>query len=168
MGGTGVHNPADVTGITASLATVLVNQAVIIAIVQDTNADLEIVDVNVDAIKAMTDAMAVLENAGGEITTDGFEQSVFFINIPAGVFKAINVEINFTNQTAAEAVTIRVYYRMLLGGGLVLQDTLPFAGVVSPEKVTIDLDPNRFGISVTMQRTAGNIKTYDWEAFYEV
>ena len=159
--GTGIHNPADVTGITANLATILINQAIILA-------DLAVVDVNVDAIKAKTDAMAVLENAGGEITTDGLEQNVFFITTPAGVFKAINVEIDFTNQTAAETVTIRTYYRMLAGGGPILQDTLTFAGVVSPEKVTISLDPNRFGVWVTMQSAADDGLTYDWEAFYEV
>ena len=166
--GEGVSNPADLTEVVAGINAPALSLAIIQATVIDTNADLVIVDTNVDAIKAKTDAMAVLENAGGTITTDGTEQGVFFIDTPAGVFKSINLEIDFTNQTAAETVVIRTSYRMLAGGLLILQDTLTFAGVVSPEKVTIDLDPNRFGILVTMQRTAGNIKTYDWEAFYEV
>jgi len=168
MSGEGVHNPASMVEVLAAIEVNRVLLAVVQATTADTNADLEVVDVNVDAIKAKTDAMAVLENAGGTITTDGLEQSVFLITTPAGVFKAINVEIDFTNQTAAETVTIRTYYRMLAGGLPILQDTLVFAGVVSPEKVTIALDPNRFGVEVTMQSDADDGLTYDWEAFYEV
>jgi len=169
MGGTGVHNPADVTGITASLATVLVNQAVILAIVQDTNADLVVVDANVDDILAVTSALPTLAETGGTLTTDGTEQNVYINAAPLGVYNPICVKINCENQTATETIVIRTYYDIMAGfRPLILEDTLTFAGAIDPPLITIDLDPNRHGVSVTIEKTAGTNRDYVWEAFYEI
>ena len=50
----------------------------------------------------------------------------------------------------------------------VLEDELELAGVISPPKIIVDLDPNRFGIWVTIERTGGVARTYIGEPFYEI
>ena len=162
MSGTGVHNPADITGITASLATIL-------AVVQDTNADLEIVDGNVDTIMVVTNALPTLAETGGTITTDGLEQDVYINAVPLGVFNPICFKINCTNQTVGETIVLRTYYQEAAGvPARILQDEQTFVGLISPELISIDLDPNRFGVSVTIEKTAGTNRAYRWEVFYEI
>jgi len=168
MGGTGVHNPADLTAVNVSLAAIAVTQAVILAVVQDTNADLEVVDGNVDAIRAMTDATAILTETGGTITTDGTEQNVYINNAPAGVYEPRWFNINFTNHTVTESVTIRTYYRNVAGGGWVQDDNEPIVGVPVNLLLSIKLKPNRYGTRVTIEKTAGTNRAYVWEVLYEV
>ena len=169
MGGTGVHNPADVTGITANLATILVNQAVILAVVQDTNADLMVVDANVDDILAVTNALPTLSETGGTVTTDGTEQNVYINAVPLTVFNPICVKINCSAHTVGETIVIRTYYDIEPGGaGLLLHDTVTYVGVIDPPIITIDLDPNRYGVRVTIEKTVGTNRAYIWEVFYEI
>ena len=113
-------------------------------------------------IFAIVNAMLVTTETGGVITTDGLVQNVYVNNAPAGVFEPRRVKIDFTNQTAAETVVVRVYYRIRPGGALVLQDTVPFIGVQDPPLKKIDMDENRYGVQVTMQRTVGGAFAYDW------
>jgi len=151
-----VHNPYDDT---ALLALIVILDAVCDDILEDT-----------DAIREVTDAEAILTETSGSITTTGAEQNVYINNAPAGVFRPICVKIDMTNQTATETVVIRTYYRIspTVGAALILQDTVTYAGVVSPELINVDLEPNRYGIAVTIQNTAvGAHRAYDWEVFYE-
>ena len=151
-----VHNPYDDT---ALLALIVIIDALCDAILEDT-----------DAIREVTDAEPVLTETSGSITTTAAEQNIYINNAPAGVFRPICVKIDFTAQTATETVVIRTYYRISSVGGaaLILQDTVTYAGVVSPELINIDLEPNRYGVAVTIQRTvAGVDRAYDWEVFYE-
>jgi len=140
----------------------------IAAILTDTGTTLPAI---LTIIRAVTDAMPVLENAFGTITTDGTEQDVYINDAPAGVFLPICVDIDFTNQTAAETTVVKHYKRMKSGGAMVSK-TAPttYAGIVADPKVrTITLQPNRFGIKVTIQRTAiGVDRDYDHEAYYKV
>jgi len=55
-----------------------------------------------------------------------------------------------------------------VAGALILQDELTYAGLISPELINIDLEPNRFGVQVTIEKTAGTNRDYDWEVFYEI
>lgn len=118
------------------------------------------------AVKATTDALLVLTETGGTIATDGAEQDVYINDAPSGVYEPLKVQIDFTNQTAAETVVIRTYYRIISGGDMILKDTLTLAGAQDPELINIELEPNRFGVQVTMQRTVGIAKNYDWGVHY--
>jgi hypothetical protein len=111
---------------------------------------------------------AILTSAetGGTVTTDGTEQDVYRVETPAGVFEPLKVKIDFTNQTAGETVVVKTYYRIKSGGNLIKEDETTFAGVQDPQLKPIDLEPNRYGLKVTMQRTAGVARDYDWEALY--
>ena len=154
--GEGVHNPAaiDTLALEATLAAV--------------QADIDLLEIDIDAIREVTDALPVLEETGSELTTTGGIQNLYINNNPAGVFRPVCVKIDFTAQTVTETVVLKTYYRILEGGLFILQDTMTYAGLVSPELINIDLEPNRYGVQVTIQKTAGTNRAYDWEVFYEV
>lgn len=154
--------------ILADIATV---DTVVDGIVVDVAAVQTVVDANavaLAAIKAVTDALAVLTEAGATVTTDGTEQDVYINNAPSGIFLPIMVKIDFTNHTATETIILRTYYRIKTGGNYIQQDAITYVGVVSPELINIRLEPNRFGIKTTIEKTAGTNRDYDWEAAYEI
>jgi len=114
----------------------------------------------------IVNSFLVTKETGGTITTDGTEQDVYVNDAPQGVFEPDTVKIDFTNQTAAETVVVRLYTRHRAGGAYVKEDQKAFVGVQDPEERNIGLGPNRFGVRVTMERTAGGAFAYDWEALY--
>ena len=65
----GVHNPPDLTTL----------EAAITAIQED-----------VDAIREVTDSEAILTEVGGQITTDGTEQTIYTEEAPAGIFRPVS------------------------------------------------------------------------------
>ena len=146
--GEGVQNPADLTELEADVAAI-----------QDDVTD----------IKAVTDGLPVLTETGGTVTTDGTEQNVYINDVPLGVFRPVCVKVDFTNHTATETIILRTYYRITAGvAAPILQDMLTFVGAVSLPLINIDLEPNRFGVRVTIEKTAGTNRDYDWEAVYEI
>ena len=74
----------------------------------------------------------------------------------------------YANQTAIETVVIRELYRIAPGGPLTVLDEQTFEGTVDDPLVKIDLAPNRYGMSVVIEKTAGTNRAYDWTVFYEV
>ncbi len=168
MGGEGVHNPADLTTLETGVAAIQVTQAIILAVVQDTNADLEIVDANVDAIQAIAEAEAILEEAGAELTTDGTEQTLYINNAPAGNYEPKTLIIDFANQTATETVRILLYYRIAPAGPWVVDDRETIVGVPINAGIRIGLHEARYGIWITIEKTVGTNRAYDWQVFYEV
>ncbi len=154
MSGEGVHNTYDDTAL-----------LVLLDLLQ---ADIDLIEIDVNSILAKTNAIAVLEEIAGSLTTDGTEQTLYVNNAPAGIFIPICLKLNCTNQTATETIVLRTYYRIENGGNLIEQDTVTYVGVISPELLNIDLEPNRYGIHVTIEKTAGTNRAYDWEVFYEV
>ena len=121
----------------------------------------------VNAIREITDVTPVLTETGGTLTTDGTEQNVYINNAPAGVYRPICVKIDFTNHTATETVVLRTYYRIAEGGGWLQDDGVTYIGVPTVALINVELLPTRFGIRVTLEKTAGTNRDYLWEAFYE-
>lgn len=114
-----------------------------------------------------------LMETGGTLATTGGEDTIYENNNPMGVYKPVKVQIDFTNQTGLETTVLRVYYRIDDGGDYVKKDERTFEGGMDPgmgefNLVNIELEPNRFGIKVTLERTAGATKDYDWCVFFEV
>ena len=154
MSGEGIHNPYDDTDL-------LVLIAIIDAIVDDILEDTV-------AIREVTDSEAILTEVAGQITTDDTEQTIYTEENPAGIFEPRTFKIDFTNQTAAETVVIKVYYRIAVGGNIILQSNTTFAGAQDPDLINISLEPNRYGIRITIEHTVGETnRAYDWEVFYE-
>jgi len=167
MSGDGIHNPTDTTDIEEQLDDIE-NRLILIA------AALVIIDNEVgqnhtilDAIQAMIDATPILTETGGTLTTDGTAQTVYINNAPDGVYRPLTAIIDFANSTAAEAITVRLLYRITPGGPLTVMDELDFDGVISPPLIEIALSPTRYGIQIVLERTAGAALDYDWEVFYE-
>ena len=158
-GGEGICNPTDIQPILDALGEFDALDPLYDA-VEDIQADT-------DAIREVTDAEAILTEIGGQLTTDGTEQTIYTNEAPAGVFRPICLKIDFFNQTATETTVLRVYYRIAPGGAFGEQDATTFVGAVDPELINIDLEPNRYGIRVTIEKTAGTNRAYDWEVFYE-
>jgi len=174
MAGDGVRNPADLTPVLDELGDIddqlddIIDRLILI------DADLIIIDNEVgqihtvvDAIQAMTDALPILTETGGTLTTNGAAQTIYINNAPDGVYRPLTAIIDFANSTVAEAITVRLLYRITPGGPLTVMDELDFAGVITPPLVEIALSPTRYGIQIVLERTAGAALTYDWEVFYE-
>jgi len=120
----------------------------------------------VNSIFDTASALQVLQETGGTITSDGNEQDVYRIETPMGTFEPIKVQIDFTNQVAAgDTVVLREYYRIKSGGDLHKKTEKVIVGVQDPPVINIELEPNRFGIRVTLQKTIGAALTYDWTVF---
>jgi hypothetical protein len=133
-------------------------------------ADVALVKSDTTNIKAVTDGIAVLTESGGTKTTDGTLQTLYINNAPSGVYKPEYLAVDFTNQTAGETIQIIIKYRIKSGGNLITDNDSPadYAGVVAKPLVYIPLKPNRFGISITIQKTAGANQSYDWEIIYSI
>ncbi len=108
-------------------------------------------------------AMLTLDETGGTLTTNGAVQILWENNAPFGCFEPLVLKLDFTAQTAAESVTIRLWERLRVAGAPVMFDEQIFAGVQYPLGKYIDLKPNRFGVRVTLQQTAGVAFNLDWE-----
>ena len=119
-------------------------------------------------ILAVTNAMPILEETGGTFTTDGTVQNLYICNAPTGVYRPESLNIDLSNHTAAETIQFVTLYRNVAGGALVQRDILPLVGALDSSSINIDLEPNRFGIQVTAQLTAGTNYALTWEVFYEV
>lgn len=114
----------------------------------------------VTAAAPMSAAMGILTETGGTLTTDGNEQTIYRNNTPAGVFKPMCLKIETSAQTATETIVLREYYRASSGGALLLYDSATYLGRIDGEGITIHLDPNRFGVEVTIEKTAGTNRDY--------
>ena len=161
MSGEGVNNPLDETQILSDIADLQSD-------LDDLTADVVLLQADVDAIEAIVEAEAILEETGGTITTDGTEQNVYINNAPAGVYEPRWLNINFTNHTVTETVVLRTYYRNAPGGAWVRDDNDTFVGVPVNLLLHVQLKPTRYGVRVTIEKTAGTNRAYVWEVFYKV
>jgi hypothetical protein len=114
----------------------------------------------------LVNSMLVTTETGGTLATTGAVQNVYLNNAPTGVFEPLCVKIDLTNLVGGEVVVIRSSYRIAAGGNLILQDTVTFTGVQAVPLKQIELQPNRFGVQVTLERTAGAARNHDWEVVY--
>jgi len=131
-------------------------------------ATLAVVDTVVDAIKVKTDAMGILTSSNTTVTTDGTEQNAYINNAPSGIFEPVAVKIDVTNHTVTETITIKEYYRNASGGDWLEHDSKTYTGLISKDEITVRLDPNRYGVKVTIKKDAGTNRDYVCEAMYKV
>lgn len=112
-------------------------------------------------------AILELTETGGSVTTDGTEQDLYRINVPAAVFKPLMLDLDCTNMQAGDMIEIRTYYRKVTGGNLIKQDDMVFSGVQDPASKVIELHPNRYGVQVTITRLLGTDRAYQFSTHYE-
>ena len=131
-------------------------------------SEINTILINTTTTSAVAGSQSVLTETGGTLTTDGNEQNLYINEAPAGVYVPRTLKINTTNHTATETIVIREYYRTETGGAYLEHDELTFAGAITEDEITVYLDPNRYGIKVTIEKTAGTNRAYVWEVTYEV
>lgn len=123
-------------------------------------------------VREIVDAELTLQSTHGTIASTAAEQTVYINNAPLGSYKCLHLFVDLDLMQAAETVEFRTYYRIAPAGGLQLQDYQTYAGadggLANGKKlIAIDLYPCRFGARVTIQRTAGVDRDYDWQVFVE-
>jgi len=124
------------------------------------------------AIQVVTDAIALLAETSGTLAADGNEQDIVLVNAPAGVFKPLTIKIDLDLMQAGDTTEIRVYDRIINGGGLQQTSYQTYTGadgglLNSNKVIYVDLKENRHGIQVTLWQTGGVNRSYDWEYLYE-
>ncbi|MBA7663299.1 hypothetical protein ES703_71338 [subsurface metagenome] len=121
------------------------------------------------ATLAIVSALLTLTETGGTITATGIgtEDNVYINDAPAGVFEPRLVTIDLSDLGAGETAIVRLYYRIRVGGVARLKDApVVFAGVQAVPMKDIELEPNRFGLAVTIEATLATV--IDWSVHYEV
>ena len=121
----------------------------------------------VNQIFDLVNAIFTLTETGGTLITAvapgaDIERDIYINDAPMGVYEPVAVKIDLSNLIAAEIVVIRTYYRYNIGGGFILEDINTYTGVQVVPSKSINLVPNRFGIQVTLERTAGAQRNHDW------
>jgi len=125
-----------------------------------------IIDI-ITANAAILNAMLMLTETGGTVTltAPGTEDNLYINDAPAGEFYPRKVVIDLSDLAGGETATIRTYYRIKAGGVARLKGApVIFNGVQAEPLKNIELEPNRFGIVVTIEGTTGVV--VDWEAHY--
>lgn len=112
-----------------------------------------------------------LTETGGTLMADGTEQNLVIVDTPLGTFSPLKIKVDMSAMDWGDSTTIKWYERLADGGGYVEKDEKDFNGPQnilpdSPVK-NVELEPNRFGIQVTLQQTAGTLRAYPWEYLAE-
>ena len=117
----------------------------------------------------LVNALLTLTETGGSVTATGLltEDNVYINNAPAGVYRPILVTIDMSDLAGGEVATVRARYRIAaLPAALELKGApVIFNGVQAEPLKDIGLEPNRFGVQVTIEATAAVI--FPWEVHYE-
>jgi uncharacterized membrane protein len=159
---------ADLGAIVALLVHLGVDTDAIIVAVTHLGVDTDALIVALANVYHQVNAIQTLTETGGTITSTAAELDIFRIETPMGIFKPLVLKIDMTAMGAADAILLRTYERIIPGGNLILSDETAFAGVQAIPLKTIHLDPNRFGIRVTIDETAGASVAYPWSVAFEV
>jgi len=124
----------------------------------------------VNQIFYMVNAILTLTETGGTVATTviNTEYDIYINETPLGAFSPKKVQIDFSAQTVNEIVIVRLYHRINPTGDKEKKDELAFDGVQEPVLKNIKLEPNRYGVRVSIERIAGDSKSYDWCVFYKV
>ncbi len=120
----------------------------------------------------LLDAQLTLMESGGTVTADGTEQTLYIENAPVGCFEPRTFVVDLDNMDAGDTTIVRVYYRIIAGGGLQQEVYTSFAGadggLANGSKLfSFSLHPNRFGMSISLRQTAGVNRTYNWSVMVE-
>ena len=96
-------------------------------------------------------------------------ENELFSHVPVGVAKPQILKINFDNMVAGDAIVMRLYYRYASGGGWVQEDYQPYAGIDGglangSKSISVRLDPNPYGVRVTLAQTSGTARAFSWFA----
>lgn len=94
-------------------------------------------------------------------------ENELFSHVPIGVAKPQTLKINLDNMVALDAIIVRLYYRYSSGGDWIQEDYQPYAdidgGLANGNKsISVKLDPNPYGVRVTLAQTSGTARAFGW------
>lgn len=96
----------------------------------------------------------------GTITTDGTEQSI--VSDSGETFQYHMIKIYTDAMATSDKITIKIYDWDVVAGAYKLYDTIPLQdSQPNPTFYSPPLPQHRF--KVTIQRTAGTDRAYNWE-----
>lgn len=128
----------------------------------------------IESIYAIGNAIFRLNETGGTLDPAALntEYTLCIINTPLGSFKPLKVKIDTREMTWGDTTIVKWWERIESGGDWVEKDEEEFDGPqdivpLSPMK-NIHLEPNRFGIKITLEQKAGTLRDYPWEWFYNI
>jgi len=128
---------------------------------------LAILTKKIDLILDLERAHLFLNETGSSLTANGTEQVVVEVATPMGNFEPRGIKLDCSNMDWGDWITLRWYERLAATGAYVLKDTRQLNGPQVPALRNIELEPNRHGVRVTLQQTAGVFRTFNWEYMYE-
>lgn len=111
-------------------------------------------------------AQLELNETGTTLTTDGTVQNIYINNAPAGALEPKALKLDTTNMQAGDQIRLRSNYRVVPGGNLIKQGEIVLSGAQDPALKLIELEANRHGYSITIERLAGTDRTYGWGIMY--
>jgi len=131
------------------------------------------VDGKIDFLIGFDEALLKLSSVGSTLTADGSEQTLYVDNEPLGCWRPLNLILDLDAMQAGDTIVVKVYHRMSDAGSLKLLSYYTWTGAdggLSNGELldSVELVPNRHGLQVTLQQTAGTNRTYPWELFVEV
>ena len=123
-------------------------------------------------VREIVDAELTLQSTHGTITSTAAEQNVYINDAPLGSYKCLHLFVDLDLMEGGDTIEFRTRYRIEPAGALQLQEYQTYTGADgglanSKKLIAIDLYPCRFGVQVTLQRTAGADREYDWQVFVE-
>ena len=121
----------------------------------------------------LANADLTLSEVSGTITATGAEQTLYIDSAPFGVFWPRTLVVDLDLMQGGDTTEFRVYYQIEAGGGLQLETYATYTGADgglanSCKLISVALHPNRYGIQITLDQSAGVNRAYDWEVFLEV
>jgi len=128
-------------------------------------------DRSTDSLKVLSDELAeILEltRTEGDIAVTDTETNLYIDNAPAKIMDGVSIKIDTSVIEAADTFDFKVYYRIASDGTLKASAKATKAAVQSEPIYIIALEPYRYGMKVTAQRTGGTNRTFPIEVIREV
>lgn len=99
----------------------------------------------------------------GSVTMTGGEVTVF----EATTFRMVEGYVDLTPMQAGDAVTLKQYVRISVGGAYVLHGSVPYINAQTIPLTWITPLPGVFGVKLTATQTAGVNRTFSYAYFQE-
>jgi hypothetical protein len=117
-----------------------------------------------EQIYDLNDSLPIkLNRIGDTITTTASEANLYISDAPEYNFEPYKLIVDLTNMANGDTILIKEYYRIKSGGNYILKRTYTYNDIQSPSLDSINLEPNIYGVKLTVQRTAGSDKALDIE-----
>ena len=109
-----------------------------------------------------------LDQAVANIAVTDTETTLYLDNAPTKILNGVSIKIDTSVIEAADTYDFKVYYRIASGGTLKASGKATKAGVQSEPIYIIALEPYRYGMKITAQRTGGTNRTFPIEIIREI